>query len=113
MPYKLEERKEKSRLYYLANKEKIIQSNKEYSDIYRKTEKCIKLKKIVKWKIRGVKSDDFSSLYDYYLNCKNCEECNVELVSGNLGANKRCLDHNHTTGLFRNVLCNTCNLRRH
>jgi len=112
MPYRLEERKEKSRLYYLENKEKLKQYSNEYAKIYSQTETGRKSGKINKWKHRGVITDDYSSLYDYYINCNNCEECDVELVEGNLGANKRCLDHDHITGLFRNVLCNTCNLRR-
>ena len=66
---------------------------------------------IHKWKSRGVISDDYNSLYEYYLNCKNCEECNVELVECKK-SNSRCLDHNHKTGLFRNVLCNSCNVKR-
>ena len=120
-----EKNKEKSKLYYQANKEKykenhkeyiknnkekIKEHDKEYSKEYRKTENSKKSNQISCWKIRGVKNDDFSSLYDKYINCKNCEECNVELQTGNNMKNKRVLDHDHETGLFRNVLCNSCNL---
>ena len=97
------ENKEKSRLYYLENKEKI--------QAYSQTEAGKKSQRITNWKKSGVIHDDFPSLYDYYINCKNCEECNVELNEFGNG-NHRCLDHDHTTGLFRNVLCHTCNLRR-
>tara|TARA_R110001632_G_C11026144_1_gene381195 strand:- start:69 stop:410 length:342 start_codon:yes stop_codon:yes gene_type:complete len=112
MPYTLEKRKEKSRLYYLANKDKINQNNTDNYNIYRNTPEGLKKSRINNWKQYGVIHDDYSSLYEYYLNCENCEECNVELVSGNYGANKRCLDHDHITGLFRNVLCLTCNIKR-
>ena len=137
-----EEQKETSRLYYLANKDKIKervkkyhnenkekikeykkeyreknkektkQYYKEYKKNYEQPEEGKKKEKIRSWKKIGVKHDDFSSLYDYYLNCKNCEECDVELQIGNAVKNKRCLDHDHETGLFRNVLCNSCNLKR-
>ena len=108
--------KERRRLYREKNKEKIACKVKEYSINnkekileYQKTEKCKKCIKISNWKKNGVISDDYDSLYDYYLNCKFCEECNIELITGNYGANKKCLDHNHETGEFRKVLCNTCN----
>ena len=133
-----EEQKETSRLYYLANKDKIKervkkyhnenkekikeykkeyreknkektkQYYKEYKKNYEQPEEGKKKEKIRSWKKIGVKHDDFSSLYDYYLNCKKCEECGKEDIKG---CNKH-LDHNHATGLFRNVLCNSCNLRR-
>ena len=47
-----------------------------------------------------------------YINTTNCEECNIELIEGRYGNNKKCLDHCHKTGEFRNVLCQTCNVRR-
>tara|TARA_R110000868_G_scaffold1900_4_gene15006 strand:- start:29 stop:445 length:417 start_codon:yes stop_codon:yes gene_type:complete len=137
MPYK---DPEQSKLYYELNKEKIKQRVKKYNEenkqkiseyqkdyrkenkeqlkVYHKEKKKDfntsedgkKVNKIKRWKLRGVINDDFSSLYDYYLNCKNCEECNVEFYSN--GNNRRCLDHDHETGLFRNVLCSLCNVRR-
>ena len=102
-----EKNKEKTKEYTDKNKEK----KKEYDKVYYKTEAGKKLHRIQNWKSRGVISDDYNSLYEYYLNCKNCEECNVELVECKK-SNSRCLDHNHKTGLFRNVLCNSCNVKR-
>ena len=99
MPYNKEKRKE----YY--------EKYREHDKAYRKTEQGKKVSRINDWKIRGVINDDFDKLYDYYINCKYCEECEVELVEGNYG-NRRCLDHDHKTGEFRNVLCHGCNIRR-
>jgi len=104
-----ERRKEHDIKYREKNKEKIKESNKKYS----KTEEGKKSIRIKNWKIKGVICEDFNKLYDYYLNCWNCEECGIELVKGIYGANKKCLDHNHKTGQFRNVLCNTCNIKRY
>ena len=72
-------------------------------------EKNLESRRIAKWIKRGVIHDDYKALYQNYINTKYCDKCNVELVSGIYGANKRCLDHSHITGEFRNVLCNTCN----
>jgi len=114
-----EERKEYKRQYYLKNKEKINKlnnewklNNPEYNKQYFKTDKGKKCNRINTWKNYGVICDDFNKLYDYFINCKNCEECKIELIEGNCGNNKRVLDHDHDTGLFRNVLCNTCNIKR-
>ena len=103
-----ENNKDQIKEYRKNNKEQ----NKEYQKEYNKTEQGIKSYRISNWKTIGVKHDDFSSLYEHYLNCKNCENCSIELREGNYGANKRCLDHDHETGEFRNVLCNSCNLNR-
>tara|TARA_R110000824_G_scaffold93846_1_gene226897 strand:+ start:29 stop:451 length:423 start_codon:yes stop_codon:yes gene_type:complete len=100
----LEKIKEYKKEYYETNKEKI----KEYI----KTEQGRKTSRISDWKRKGVINNDFNSLYNYYINCKNCENCSIELIEGMYGSNKRCLDHDHKTGLFRNVLCNSCNIKR-
>ena len=114
--------KEKKKEYFEKNKEKIKEKNKEYREnnkekikeqqkVYFKTENGKKSMRISIWKSRGIINDDFDALYDYYINCRNCEKCDVELVEGQK-TNSRCLDHSHKTGLFRNVLCSACNLKR-
>lgn len=117
-----EKQKEYMKKYYENNKqkhkeyvkeyEKINPARKEYIKEYKKTEAGKKSQRISNWKNKGVINDDYDKLYEIYINTKNCEECNVELVEGWKGNNKRCLDHDHKTGEFRNVLCNTCNVKR-
>tara|TARA_R110001592_G_scaffold84909_1_gene250894 strand:- start:160 stop:588 length:429 start_codon:yes stop_codon:yes gene_type:complete len=115
MPYKdKEKKKENKKLYYEKNKEKIkeyYENNKEYlkeqKKEYKQTDNGIKSNFISNWKTKGVKNDDFNSLYEYYLNCKFCEECKVDLTLC-----KKCLDHDHETGKFRNVICSRCNIKR-
>lgn len=88
------------------------EGKKKYMKQYRLTEQSIKSQKIGSWKHYGVICDDFDKLYNYYINCWNCEKCGIELINGRHGANKKTLDHNHKTGEFRNVLCNTCNTKQ-
>ena len=103
-----EQIKEYKKEWYENNKQKICEQKK----VYNETEDGKKLNRINNWKQRGVISEDFDALYEYYLKIINCENCDVELVEGNVAANRRVLDHSHTTGLFRNVLCNSCNIIR-
>lgn len=114
-----EETKEYKKQYYLKNKERLKKLNEEwkiknpnYNKEYFKTDKGKKSNRINTWKNYGVIHNDFNQLYDYYINCKNCEECKIELIEGNYGNNKKVLDHDHDTGIFRNVLCHTCNVKR-
>ena len=100
--------KEYDKQYRQNNKEK----KKEYDKKYNQTEAGKKSTRISSWKKRGVISDDFDKLYEIYINTNNCQECNVELIEGRYGNNKKCLDHCHITGQFRNVLCNGCNVKR-
>ena len=87
----------------------MIQENKKE---YRKTPQGTKVHRITNWKLSGVICDDWDELYEIYINTLNCDLCEVELIHGMFGANKRCLDHCHISGEVRNILCNTCNGRR-
>ena len=85
---------------------------KKRKKIYNQTPPAKKSGLITNWKRIGVICDDFDTLYERYLNTKLCEECNVELTTGERTKNSKCLDHDHETGKFRNVLCHACNVKR-
>jgi len=74
--------------------------------IYDRSPKVIKIKRIGKWKLRGVIHTDWNNLYELYLKTDKCDKCKCEFI----GTNRKCLDHCHTTGAFRNILCHRCNL---
>jgi lysyl-tRNA synthetase class II len=115
--------KEYYKQYREKNKEKLKQDKKDwnennkkkvkdYNQIFMQTETGIKLNRINNWKQMGVNCDDFDNLYEIYINTTHCQECNVELIGGSKASNRKCLDHSHETGEFRNILCHTCNVRR-
>ena len=106
MPYKDPADK---RAHYEKNKEKI----KEYQKVYYQTPAGKKSNRINDWKKRGVIHDDFNELYEKYINTELCELCNCKLtVDKRKTKTTRCLDHDHETGEFRNVICNSCNVKR-
>ena len=103
--------KEHNKQYYENNKEQIVKYHKEYY------ESCVGKKSniISKWRHRGLIETDqytFDELYEAYLYHTNCEECGVELTTGKRCSTSKCLDHDHETGKFRNILCHTCNVKR-
>lgn len=126
-----EEKKERKRVsnqkYYQNNKDKIKEYIESHRDVQKRAEEkrkncpirkeykrnlnkqphIIKKRRIRTWIRSGVINEDFDSLYEHFINTNNCELCNV-VLEGN-GKQKKCLDHDHSTGLFRNVLCNVCN----
>ena len=91
----------------------IKESTKKAKKKYRQTENGIKKRRIDCWKFSGVISDDFDKLYERYINTEICDNCEIILICGNKAPNRKTLDHNHETGEFRNILCNTCNTRIH
>ena len=109
--------KENSRNYRLENKERCRKyrlENKEKLKKYRKTPAYYKKHSISQWKGYGVIHNDFEKLFELYINTTNCENCNILLTTKDRRntSTTKCLDHCHLTGEFRNVLCNSCNVRR-
>jgi len=119
MPYK---NKEYHKQYYEKNKERIKEQNNKYREnnkelikIYDKSPAGIKSRTIGVWRFRGLIETEqytFDELYEAYLYCIECEECGVTLTTGKRCSTTKCLDHDHTTGIFRNILCHSCNTKR-
>jgi len=115
-----EEKRERKRIrdseYYEKNKEKKREyrnNNKEYYKEYSKTPNGKKSNIINSWKSRGLICDDYDLLYSNYLSETHCDECRCRFgVIGDGSGAWKCLDHSHITGLFRNFLCNRCNVQR-
>ena len=106
-----EKLRQKAVVYYHENKEK----RKQYDKEYHQTEKGKMNTKISKWK-NSTKNgyglicenrEEYEYIYDRWLRSERCEEpkCNKEYTKGNY----KSMDHCHLTGLFRNILCHSCN----
>ena len=98
---------QKQKEYYHLNKEEINKKNREYSQ----TEAGIKSSRIRNWKRSGMILRDYQtwdSVYTKYLDCTNCEQCNKVFQT----TLDRQLDHCHTTGFIRNIVCCRCNQLR-
>ena len=100
---------EKSRIWRENNKQHIKEyreNNKEQQKEYNQTPVGKKSMAISDWKRRGLKLYGYThdELYDYYLEINHCEVCNKDLST-----TKKCMDHCHTDGCFRWVLCCSCN----
>ena len=104
----------------VQTKEQIAKTKKEY---YEKNKEKIKeqrgsetgkmINKINQWKFIGLvceNREEYEYIYDRWLNSETCEErrCNKEYTK----KNKKCMDHCHDSGIFRNILCNSCNMKR-
>ena len=102
----------------MFNTKEYYQENKEYI-LGRQAEHHMKfphIKKINRWKELGIKlrpGDDWTSMYLFYVTCEYCENCGGELTDErNNTSSRRNLDHCHKTGLVRDVLCHSCNIKR-
>ena len=61
-----------------------------------------------KWKCRGViwdNEEEYKKIYNRYIASECCELCNKPYKN----SSNRCLDHDHKTGLVRNIVCRRCN----
>ena len=93
--------RQKVKEYKQKNKDNIKQYNKEY----RQTENGKKTNRISEWKKYGVIHDNFDELYKLYLNTTECMVCKKTFKN----TKDRCLDHDHETGEYRQILCRYCN----
>jgi len=103
MPYKDPEKRKE---YHKKYNKQHYKNNPEYYT----SDKRIKLNRISNWRSYGVISEDYDKLYEYYLSIQECENCGIELNQDEY--TRKCLDHCHTTGKFRNILCHCCNVSR-
>ena len=60
---------------------------------------------IYNWKKYGLIYDNYDELYEVYIKTMECQHCKTEFTEKNW----RCMDHDHTTGLFRKIVCHRCN----
>ena len=80
---------------------------------YDQTPRGKKSYRIRRWKYRGLIHPNYDELYERYINTTNCERCDIELTEDKRHTSTtRCMDHDHITGLFRNIVCNRCNSSR-
>ena len=56
-----------------------------------------------RWKSYGVVGD-LEDIYNKWNNSTSCEKC-----SHDYSYYKKCMDHCHVSGEFRNILCDACN----
>ena len=63
------------------------------------------------WKKYGLKvtEEEFESIYYMYIFATECDLCNKKFKN----TKDRQMEHNHETGEFRNIVCNSCNQKKH
>ena len=97
--------REHQKEYYEKNKEEIIERRKEYIKQYQQTPEGIKSNTLSNWRYCGVIGDLPTIYEERYLPSTACEVCKKTYSS----SSDRCLDHDHSTGEFRQMLCRSCN----
>ncbi len=100
--------------YYQKNKERMKQSSSQWKR--NNKEKNLRSKMITKWKLRGLicekyfneygLSCEYDKVYELWLNSTHCDKCGCQYTK----QNKKCMDHCHTTGAFRAIVCHRCNM---
>lgn len=94
---------EYNRLYYLANKERLIEAAKKWQLL--NIDKVIAYRRKSKLKIRyNMNSEDYDAWYEKQKGyCAICGFHQSDLKRS------LCVDHDHKTGKVRGLLCDDCN----
>ena len=110
---------EYKRQWYIKNKEKRLLYQKQYAKDNK--EKIVEYKKqyakgksfkIKEWKKNGL-IGDYDEIWKRYCETENCDLCNVKLtLESKITSTRKCMEHNHETGEFRNITCHKCNMTR-
>ena len=106
----MKEYRNKNRIILSIREKEYRAKNKDKYKSYNKSETHRKSSLLWVWKERGVISDDWDMLHQHWELTSHCEECHVFLEG--IRGERKCLDHCHTTGQFRNILCHCCNRGR-
>ena len=80
------------------------EKKKEYMKAYRQRPQVKKTGMMKGWRRQGVNNVN-DAMYDIYINTYCCDVCKNDFKN----SRDRCLDHDHTTGDFRQILCQSCN----
>jgi len=94
--------KQKKKEYYEKNKQNLKQKKKEY----RETNKGKKIIKISQWKSNGLISDNYDQVYQLWLDSTHCDKCGCQYTD----KIPKDMEHCHTTGRFRAIVCHKCNM---
>jgi len=112
-----------NRIYNELNKEKMAIAKQKWAEnnrdkckeaVKKCRAKCMKSTFKAKWKHRGViwkDDDEFNSIWERYITTTHCDNCNVQFKAEPTQMLKKCLDHCHDSGKFRQILCCHCNLK--
>ena len=110
-PDKVLTQSERSKRSRENNREKIGSRQKKFSQ----TERGRYHRNKGHWKANGVSEpcEGWEKYYyDTFLPSTHCDLCNVEFVVDGVSAEGRCLDHHHSSGHIRNIVCRKCNIGR-
>jgi len=105
---------QKHRIKRIAKQKKYINEHKEerreYTQKYYQSAAGNKKVKFTRWKATGLilrEGETEDEIYERYINTNKCDICSKLFMT----TRERCMDHDHTTGFFRQVLCQNCNIR--
>jgi|TARA_R110000782_G_C14711146_1_gene403159 hypothetical protein len=88
------------------------QKMKLYMRKYRSTEKGYKKSIISKWQHTYGLIGDYDAIFERYMTTTHCDLCNILLTKERIGGRNKQMEHNHSTGEFRNIVCHICNSQK-